>query len=192
MTEPKIRRELRPGDLGEIVRHHGRMYLAQYGLDSSFEAKVAASVAAAGKRGFPGDREGIWIVERDGEHAGSIGLTDEGDGMAMLRWVVLDPELRGRGLGRRLVEEVVAFAESAGFERIALETFSDLTTAARIYRSVGFCVEWEQRGPRWGRDDVTYQRYELELPAAPSFQARAQSRSSRSAGLSERPFSVSA
>jgi ribosomal protein S18 acetylase RimI-like enzyme len=190
--EPTIRRELRPGDQGAIVAHHGRMYLDQYGLDSTFEGHVAASVAAAGKRGFPASNEGIWIVERDGEHAGSIGLTDEGEGLAMLRWVVLDPELRGRGLGRRLVEEVVAFAESAGYERIALETFSDLTAAARIYRSVGFEVEWEQRGPRWGRDDVTYQRYELELPAAPSFHARAQSRSSRSAGLSERPFSVSA
>jgi GNAT superfamily N-acetyltransferase len=191
-ADPTIRRDLRPGDLGAIVAHHGRMYLDQYGLNAEFEAKVAASVADAAARGFPRENEGTWIVESDGEHAGSIGLTDEGEGLAMLRWVVLDPALRGRGLGRRLVEEVVAFAESAGYERIALETFSDLTTAARIYRSVGFEVEWEQRGPRWGRDDVTYQRYELELPAAPSFQARAQSRSSRSAGLSERPFSVSA
>lgn len=191
-ADPTIRRNLRPGDLGAIVTHHGRMYLEQYGLNAEFEAKVAASVADAATQGFPRENEGIWIVERDGRHAGSIGLTGEGDGLAMLRWVVLDPELRGRGLGRRLIEEVVAFAESAGYERIALETFSDLTTAARIYRSVGFEVEWEQRGPRWGRDDVTYQRYELELSAAPSFQARAQSRSSRSAGLSERPFSVSA
>ena len=189
---PTIRRELRPGDLGEIVRHHGRMYLDQYGLDASFEAKVAASVADAGGRGFPAANEGIWIVESRGEHAGSIAITDEGEGLAMLRWVVLDPELRGSGLGRRLVEEVVAFAESAGYERIALETFSDLTTAAHIYRSVGFEVQWEQRGPRWGREDVTYQRYELALPPAPSFQARAQSRSSRRAGLSDRPFSVSA
>jgi ribosomal protein S18 acetylase RimI-like enzyme len=190
--DPTIRRDLRPGDLGAIVAHHGRMYLDQYGLNAEFEAKVAASVADAAKRGFPRENEGIWIVERDGEHAGSIGLTDEGDGLAMLRWVVLDPALRGRGLGRRLVEEVVAFADAAGYQRLALETFSDLTAAAHIYRSVGFEVVWDQRGPRWGRDEVTYQRYELELPAAPSFQARAQSRSSRSAGLSERPFSVSA
>jgi ribosomal protein S18 acetylase RimI-like enzyme len=191
-AEPTIRRELRPGDLGEIIAHHGRMYLDQYGLAQSFEAHVAASVGAAGKRGFPGPGEGVWIVERDGEHAGSIGLTDEGDGRAMLRWVVLDPELRGRGLGRRLVGEVLAFAEVAGYERVALETFSDLTAAARIYRLAGFEVVWEDRAPRWGRDDITYQRYELELPAAPSFHARAQARSSRSAGLSERPFSVSA
>jgi GNAT superfamily N-acetyltransferase len=185
-AEPTIRRDLRPGDLGEIVRHHGRMYLEQYGLDSTFEGHVAASVAGAGKRPFPRENEGIWIVERDGEHAGSIGLTDEGDGLAMLRWVVLDPELRGRGIGRRLVEEVLAFAEAAGYERVALETFSDLTAAARIYRSNGFELQWEETRPRWGRETITYQGYEL------NFQARAQARSSRSAGISERPFSVSA
>lgn len=162
--EPTIRRELRPGDLGEIVRHHGRMYLEQYGLDSTFEGHVAASVAGAGKRPFPRENEGIWIVERDGEHAGSIGLTDEGDGLAMLRWVVLDPELRGQGFGRRLIEEVLAFADDAGYERVALETFSDLTAAAGIYRSNGFELQWEETGPRWGRETITYQRYELVLP----------------------------
>jgi ribosomal protein S18 acetylase RimI-like enzyme len=188
----EIRRDLRPGDLGAIIAHHGRMYLDQYGLDPGFEAHVAASVAAAGKRGFPRPGEGIWIVERDGEHAGSIGLTDEGDGLAMVRWVVLDRRLRGRGLGRRLVGEVLALAESAGYQRVALETFSELTAAAHIYRSAGFEVVSEDRGPRWGRAEINYQRYELELPAAPSFHARAQARSSRSAGLSERPFSVSA
>jgi ribosomal protein S18 acetylase RimI-like enzyme len=104
----------------------------------------------------------------------------------MLRWVVLDPGLRGRGLGRRLVEEVLDFAEAAGYQLVALETFSDLTAAAAIYRSNGFELQWEETAPRWGRETVTYQRYEL------SFQARAQARSSRSAGISERPFSVSA
>ncbi|MFL5871089.1 MAG: GNAT family N-acetyltransferase [Solirubrobacterales bacterium] len=187
--EPTIRRELRPGDLGAIVAHHGRMYLDQYGLDSTFEGHVAASVAGAGTRPFPRENEGIWIVERDGEHAGSIGLTDEGGGLAMLRWVVLDPELRGCGLGRRLVEEVLDFAEAAGYERVALETFGDLTAAAHIYRSNGFELQWEQTGPRWGREQITYQRYSLSLA---SRQARAQSRSSRRAGASERPFSVSA
>jgi RimJ/RimL family protein N-acetyltransferase len=186
VSEPTIRRELRPGDLGAIIAHHGRMYLDQYGLDSTFEGHVAASVAGAGKRPFPRENEGIWIVELDGEHMGSIALTDEGDGQAMLRWVVLDPALRGRGLGRRLVAEVVAFAEAAGYERVTLETFSDLTAAAHIYRSNGFELQWEQTGPRWGRETITYQGYEL------NFQARAQARNSRSAGISERPFSVSA
>jgi GNAT superfamily N-acetyltransferase len=190
-AQTSVRRELRPGDLGAIIAHHGRVYAAEYGVDQTFEAHVAASVAAAGKRGFPREHEGIWIVEHRGAHAGSIGLTDEGEGLATVRWVVLDPAVRGQGLGRRLVSEVVEFARESGFERVCLETFSELTTAARIYRSHGFELQSEQSGPRWGRETINYQRYELVLEP-PSFQARPQSRNSRSAGVSARPFSVSA
>ena len=184
---PTIRRELRPGDLGRIVAHHGAVYAAEYGVDSTFEAHVAASVAAAGKRGFPREREGIWIVEVDGAHAGSVALTDEGDGLAALRWVVLDPaaarartrppaDRRGaRRAPSRSATRRSAWRRSASYAR-----------RRHIYRAHGFEVRWEETGPRWGRDEITYQRYEL------SFQVRAQSSSPPSTGSSERPFSVSA
>lgn len=186
MSSATIRRDLRPGDLDAIVAHHGAVYCPEYGVDSNFEAHVGASIAAAVARGFPRGRERIWIVEADGEHAGSLALTDEGGGLGAVRWFVFDPELRGHGLGRRLVGELMAEAEAAGYEGLWLETFSDLRAAAHLYRSHGFELRSAQTGPRWGRDEVTYQRYEL------SFQARAQSRNSPSAGSRERPFSVSA
>ncbi|MQA76336.1 MAG: GNAT family N-acetyltransferase [Solirubrobacterales bacterium] len=181
-----VRRELRPGDLGAIIAQHGAVYSREYGVDSTFEGHVATSVAAAGERGWPGDGEAVWIVEVEGRHAGSLGLTDEGDGAATLRWFLLDAELRGEGLGRRLVGELVAEAERLGYETLVLETFSELRAAAHIYRGAGFELRSAQTGPRWGRDEITYQRYEL------SFQARAHSSSSPSAGSSARPFSVSA
>ena len=162
-AEPKVRRELRPGDLGAIVAHHGRLYARERGVDASFEAHVANSVAKAALRGFPGEHEGIWIVEHAGEHAGSIALTDEGAGEATLRWFLLNPALRGRGLGRRLVGEVLSKARAAGYASIALETFSELAAAARIYRSYGFEIIWEETKPRWGRAEITYQRYAHEL-----------------------------
>jgi ribosomal protein S18 acetylase RimI-like enzyme len=181
-----VRNDLRPGDLGAIVAHHGHVYGPEYGVDSTFEAAVAATVAAAGKRGFPGPRERLWIVESGGEHAGSLALTDEGDGKGTVRWFVLDRELRGQGLGRRLLEELFEFARECGYRELGLETFSDLRSAAHLYRRHGFELVWEKRGPRWGREEFTYQRYELR------FQRLAQTRSSRSAGVSERPFSVNA
>ena len=158
-----IRRYLRPGDLGAIIAHHGSLYAREYGVDRSFEAHVGAAVAAAGKRGWPRDNEGVWMVELDGRHAGSVALTDEGDRRGAVRFVVLDPELRGQGLGRRLIGELVAKACDAGYEALWLETFSDLRAAAHIYRAHGFEVQWEETGPRWGRDEITYQRYELQL-----------------------------
>jgi ribosomal protein S18 acetylase RimI-like enzyme len=163
MSEPTIRDELRPGDMEAIVDHHRRVYGEEYRVDSRFGDFVAAAVARAAERGFPGERETIRIVELDGEHAGSIGLTDEGDGEAAIRWVVLSPEVRGLGLGRRLLAEMLAFAQDHGYRRVWLETFSELETAAHLYREAGFVVTSADTAPRWGRESITMQRYELEL-----------------------------
>jgi GNAT superfamily N-acetyltransferase len=195
-TEPIVRRDLWPGDLGTIVKLHGDLYSREYGVDSTFEGHVAASVSRAAIRGFPTSRERVWLVEAVAGIQGSLALTDEGDGEGTIRWFVLDPSLRGRGLGGRLVAELIAAADEIGYERLSLETFSELTVAARIYRSHGFEVVWEDPAPRWGRHEITYQRYELELKPRPDgaasppgdaqqsepFQRFAQLRSSRSAG----------
>jgi GNAT superfamily N-acetyltransferase len=187
IAEPTVRRVLRPGDLGAIIANHGRVYAREHGVGPEFEAHVGASVARAGRRpGWPTETEAVWIVERAGEHAGSLALTDEGGGLGTVRWFLLDPTVRGRGLGRRLVGELVEVARRAGYRRLGLETFSELEAAAHIYRGFGFELVDAEVGPRWGRAEITYQRYELE------FQARAQSLSSESAGPSARPFSVSA
>jgi GNAT superfamily N-acetyltransferase len=160
---PSIRRELRAGDLDAIVAHHGRVYGEEYGVDADFEAHVAATVSRAAARGFPGRREALWLVELDGEHAGSLALTDEGDGVAAVRWFVLDPGVRGHGLGRRLLEELLATAAAFGYGRVWLETFSELRAAGHLYRDHGFRVVSTEVGPRWGRDRIEYQRYEVEL-----------------------------
>ena len=161
----EIRRELRPGDLGEILAFHGRIYSREYGVDGRFEAMVASSIAECAGRGWPGERERVWIVERDGAFAGCLGLTAEGD-TGTVRWFVLDPSVRGKGLGRRLLDELISEAEELGFARLRLETFSLLRAAAHLYHSHGFEVVEESTRPRWGRESITYQHYELEL--APS------------------------
>ena len=51
---------------------------------------------------------------------------------------MLRPEARGHGLGPRLVDAALARAREAGYARIELITFSELTAAARIYRAAGF------------------------------------------------------
>src|SRR3954452_5016781 len=163
MRAPSIRRDLRPGDLGAIIEHDGRTYAREYGVASSFEAHVAAAVARAALRGFARENEAIWIVERDGRHAGSLAMTDEDDGVACVRFFVLDSELRGSGLGARLLDELLDTARANGFEQAVLETFSDLSAAAHLYGERGFRVVSAETGPRWGRAEITYQRYEANL-----------------------------
>jgi GNAT superfamily N-acetyltransferase len=112
--------------------------------------------------GWPGPREGLWIAEADGEAVGTVTLGDEGSGIGRLGHLVLTPETRGTGAGRRLVEHVLEAARAAGYERLELATFSDLTAAGGLYRSVGFVNVSTERAVRWGRA-MEWQLYELEL-----------------------------
>jgi len=164
---PTIRRELRDGDVEAIVALHERLYSREYGMNEDFVAGVADTLTSAIASGWPqAGAGGIWIVERKGEFAGCVGLTDEGDGLGYIRWVLLDPALRGSGLGKRLVGEAVAQASAAGLTQLKLYTFSDLRAAARIYRGLGFRVVSEEPRTSWG-PPITFQRYELALTPRP-------------------------
>jgi GNAT superfamily N-acetyltransferase len=158
----RIRTGLRPGDIGDIVRMHGEIYAREYGLDATFEASVAEELGRLVGRGWPRDGEGIWVAEADGERAGAIILSDEGARLSRLRMFVLRPEYRGAGVGRRLLEALLARARDAGYERIELDTFSELRAAARLYRDAGFKRVRAERRPLWGRE-LDFERYELEL-----------------------------
>ena len=45
---------------------------------------------------------------------------------------------KGRGYGKRLMETVLGFARSAGYERVYLETHTNLQTALCLYEKFGF------------------------------------------------------
>ncbi|MBN1530714.1 MAG: GNAT family N-acetyltransferase [Thermoleophilaceae bacterium] len=151
-----------PGDIGAVVRLHGLLYAREFGLDASFEAMVARRLGELTGRGWPAAGEGLWIAERDGEPAGSITLAAEGDGLARLGHFLLHPDLRGQGLGPRLVDAALERAREADHRRIELLTFSELGAAARIYRAAGF--ERVSAEPRslWGRE-IKIETYELAL-----------------------------
>lgn len=158
-----LRRSYRAGDIGAITALHGSLYASEYGNDSTFEAMVGDSVARAASEGWPQTNGGLWAIDIRDELRGCIAYTDEGAGVACLRWVLLTPELRGFGLGRGLVTTALDEIRSRGFNRVTLFTFSDLRAAAALYREAGFHITSEETGPRWGRDAVTFQHYALRF-----------------------------
>ena len=159
--DPVIRTEMVPGDFGEIVRLHGVLYAEEYGLDNTFEAYIAAPLS---EFVLTKDRRGqrIWVVEAGEKVAGCIAIVRNTEGVAQLRWFILTPETRGKGLGRRLMDEAVKYSREAGYRRIILWTFSELETAIALYRRWGFVKTEEKAHHIWGRDLIE-EKYELSL-----------------------------
>ncbi|WP_257458374.1 GNAT family N-acetyltransferase [Archangium lipolyticum] len=83
-----------------------------------------------------------WVVE-DGTGrvlgGGGIAPLDGGEpGICELRKMYFLPELRGRGVGERLVRHCLAFAREAGYRTCYLETLSGMKQAQKLYSRLGF------------------------------------------------------
>ncbi len=146
-------REHRPGDLGWIVHRHGALYAEEYGWDERFEALVAGIVARFVKH-FDAARERCWIAEIDGERVGAVLVVKQSRSTAKLRLLIVEPGARGRGLGRRLVEECIAFARAKGYRKLVLWTQSNLAAARAIYKQCGFRRVRKERHSSFGYDLV--------------------------------------
>jgi DNA-binding MarR family transcriptional regulator/GNAT superfamily N-acetyltransferase len=146
-------RSHRPGDLGWVVHRHGALYAEEYGWDERFEALVAGIVAKFVKH-FDAARERCWIAEIDGERVGAVLVVKQSRSTAKLRLLIVEPGARGRGLGRRLVEECIAFARAKGYRKLVLWTQSNLAAARAIYKQCGFRRVRKERHSSFGHDLV--------------------------------------
>ncbi len=158
--EIRVRHEFKPGDLGKLIELHGLLYSQEYGFDHTFEAYVAKPLAEFVLQ--RSDREHIWLVDSDGILMGSLAIVRHNETEAQLRWYLLHPSLRGKGLGKQLVEECIVFCRARGYRKIFLWTVSSLLAAAQVYRHAGFRVVEEHTHEIWGCT-LTEQRYDLEL-----------------------------
>ncbi len=70
--------------------------------------------------------------------AGCAGLRRLSSGIGEMKRVYVRPAFRRKGLGRALIEAVIAAARLIGYRKLRLETASFMEGAQALYRSLGF------------------------------------------------------
>ena len=122
-------------DVVEVQRLF-REYAAWVGVDLSFQGFDRELAELPGDYVAPA---GVLLVARVGDElAGCVAGHEWRPGVCEMKRLFVRPEFRGSGCGRALVEALVAWARSAGYERVLLDTLPVMDQAQQLYARLGF------------------------------------------------------
>lgn len=126
--------------------------LAEFGLRFGEGSKTDEELAR-----LPGSYDGgggaFWVaVDEGGRVVGTCGVFPVAPGDMELRKMYLHADTRGMGLGKRLLEESIAWCRAKGAGRVVLDTTEQMTRAIAFYEANGFVRDDAQvRGSRCSR-----------------------------------------
>jgi GNAT superfamily N-acetyltransferase len=142
-----------PGDLDWIVRRHAGLYAESHRWNATF-AEMVQEIVDDLEATYDPEREHVWIAEAAGRRVGAIALVAESPTVALLRLFFVEPEARGHGVGRRLVEACLSRAREVGYSAVSLDTVRSLEAAGHLYRQHGLTLVHEEPIDIWGPPDI--------------------------------------
>ena len=80
----------------------------------------------------------FYIAYWDGQAAGCIAFTQSSETECEMKRLYVKPAFRGRGIGKKLVEQILRDAREIGYQAMVLETIPAFKEAIRIYQDLGF------------------------------------------------------
>ncbi len=82
----------------------------------------------------------VFLAEVDGALAGQIKLITWWNGYAYIDDLIVNPQFRGQGVGKALMEAAIQWSRERRFPGIMLETQDDNVAACKLYQSCGFVL----------------------------------------------------
>ncbi len=158
---PRIRTH-QPGDLGWVFMRHGEAYTDEFHYEPEFETYVATGLPGF-LEGYRPGLDGLWIATLGGRRVGSIAIQHDPNRprWAKLRWLWVEQECRGTGIGQMLMDTAIEHCRAAAYQGIYLWTMSDLDAARALYERNGFTLVGDAPAP-WHETEVQ-QQFELVL-----------------------------
>ena len=148
-------------DIEYVISRHKTLYYAERHLSGTFSAYVDEIVYRFVEN-FDARTDCLNILECNGVPAGSIAIAKADTETAQLRFFMLEPEMRQRGYGNRLMEMALAFCREKGYRKVFLLTITAQVIARHVYETHGFhkTASWDKS--EWG-DGVIEERWEKTL-----------------------------
>lgn len=113
---------------------------AGFGADTKWPFTLAAARQIVGHYGM---RRALGVIAR-GLRVESVIRPPDGD-MHYLAHLGVLPELRGQGVGRALIDQLIGLARDAGRRRVTLDVAVSNPRAEALYRRTGFKVVGERK-----------------------------------------------
>jgi len=166
MVTDMIIREYEPGDPSLVCYYYYKLFEKQYEFNGSVEKYFMSGILE-----LFDDREGsqMWVVEKDGQIAGSIAIVKRGEGEAQLRWFGVDMALQGQGLGNKLMRKAMDFCKEKGYKHVILWSMDILKPALHLYKKFGFVPTEIKPNNEWASYEIMEEKWEYnEIIREPS------------------------
>lgn len=121
----------------DAVRALFGVYAASLDVDLCFQGFAEELAALPGKYAPPAGELLLACGERD-EPLGCVALRPITADWCEMKRLFVTPEARGMGVGRALVDAIMAEADRIGYREMRLDTLPGMTGAIALYRQAGF------------------------------------------------------
>jgi N-acetylglutamate synthase-like GNAT family acetyltransferase len=119
--------------MAEIRQHYPELNLDEFVSERSYDDL---------RKKFPGEHvppDGCLLIAlNDGDVCGCAALARLGSAVCEMRTVYVRPDCRGLGVGKKLVEAILAKSYEFGYSTMCLDTLRFMESAQGLYRSLGF------------------------------------------------------
>lgn len=156
-----FRRNLQPGDVGYMIHLHGALYAKESGYNLEFETYVCKTFFEFLET-YNTSKDQVFLATHGTDIVGSVAVLGHSRYIAQIRWFLIHPDYRGLGLGKRLLNDALAFCREKGYQKVYLMTTNKQLTAIDIYKKVGFRRSGSKEMNMWGQY-LSEERYDMDL-----------------------------
>ena len=87
---------------------------------------------------YGGEKESFFVIEEDGDIAGTVGIKKESADEALLRRLFVDLKHRKRGYGSQLLDKAIGFCKDNGYKHIYFRCTDRMSDAMKLCIKKGF------------------------------------------------------